>query len=124
MDKVFIEGLELPCRVGHIAAERRLPQSLRVDIELYYSNLHISGHSDRLEDTIDYSISRNLIAAVQEREFNLIETVAETLAQTALSFEGVEGIKVTLRKRAPIESVHFVGVEIERFRKSPEDPKT
>ena len=48
MDILFIEGLELPCRVGCTAVERQTPQSLRVDVEMYCSTLQQAGQNDDL----------------------------------------------------------------------------
>ena len=33
LDVIFLEGLEVPCRVGCTAEERRVPQSLRVEVK-------------------------------------------------------------------------------------------
>lgn len=116
MDKIFLEGLELACRVGYTEDERKLPQSLRVDIVLMCEDLSRAGKSDCLEDTVDYAIARALIASVQNCEFKLIERVADVLASCALSYAPVKSVTVTIRKRAPVESLAFAGVEITRTR--------
>lgn len=116
MDVVFLEGLEIPCRVGCTEKEREYAQSLRVDIRFQSSKIQLAGKTDDLSLSIDYTIARELIAAVAHREFKLIETVAETLAQTALLNPNVEAVWVDVRKRAPVESLAFSGVSIERRR--------
>ena len=39
MDMLFLEGLEVPCRVGCTDPERATPQSLRVSVKLYCASL-------------------------------------------------------------------------------------
>ena len=39
MDMLFLEGLEVPCRVGCTDPERATPQSLRVEVKLYCPSL-------------------------------------------------------------------------------------
>ncbi|MBI2569105.1 MAG: dihydroneopterin aldolase [Candidatus Schekmanbacteria bacterium] len=116
MDFVFLEGLEIPCRVGCTDREREMPQSLRLNIRLGTSGVARAAATDDVSDTVDYGVARRLIAAVQGRAFRLIETVAEVLAETALGFEHVEVVQLKVWKRAPVESLKYSGVEIERRR--------
>lgn len=119
MDKIFLQGLEVPCRVGCTDRERELPQSLRVDVTLACPTFASAYQSDALEDTVDYGIARDLVACVQGRAFRLIETVAETLAQRALEHPYVAEVTIRISKRAPVESLAFSGVEITRVRGKP-----
>lgn len=116
MDMLFLEGLEVPCRVGCTAPERVLPQSLRVDVHLYCSSLERAGRSDQLAETVDYRVAAEMVAAVQGREYLLIERVAEELAQVALQSPQVERVQVTVRKRPPLQGIEMVGVQITRAR--------
>ena len=76
-DMLFLEGLEVPCRVGCTDPERATPQSLRVDMRLYCASLRDAAIADDLERTVDYRLAGELIDAVQGREYLLIERVAE-----------------------------------------------
>lgn len=116
MDYVFLEGLEVPCRVGCTERERQIPQSLRVDLKLGCSNFARAAETDDVNDTIDYALARQLIASVQARDYKLIETVAEVLARTALSYEHVDSVHLKLWKRAPVEGLTYSGVEITRHK--------
>ncbi len=115
-DLLFLEGLEVPCRVGCTPEERRLPQSLRVDVKLYCTSLKEAGRLDSLAATVDYRIAFDLIAAVQNQEFLLIERVAEVLAACALTVPVVDEVEVTIRKRPPVQGLEIVGVQIVRGR--------
>ena len=116
MDVLFIEGLEVPCRVGCTEIERVTPQSLRVDVRMYCENLQRAGQNDDLNDTVDYRIATDMIAAVQQHDYLLIERVAEVLAGVALSHPQVNRVQITVRKRPPVQGLEIAGVQIERGR--------
>ncbi len=116
MDALFLEGLEVPCRVGCTDPERATPQSLRVAVKLYCSSLRDAALADDLERTVDYRLAGELIDAVQGREFLLIERVAETLAEVALKNPLIERVTVNVRKRPPVQGLEWAGVEITRGR--------
>ena len=116
MDMLFLEGLEVPCRVGCTDPERATPQSLRVSIQLHCPSLRDAALADDLERTVDYRLAGELIDAVQGREFLLIERVAETLAEVALKNPLIERVTVTVRTRPPVQGLEWAGVEITRER--------
>ena len=116
MDLLFLEGLEVPCRVGCSDPERATPQSLRVGVKLYCPSLRDAALADDLERTVDYRLAGELIDAVQGREFLLIERVAETLAETALRNPLIDRVTVSVMKRPPVQGLEWAGVEITRGR--------
>ena len=116
MDMLFLEGLEVPCRVGCTDPERATPQSLRVEVRLYCPSLREAGVADDLEKTVDYRLAGDLINAVQGREFLLIERVAEVLAEVALRNPLVDHVEITVKKRPPVQGVEWAGVRIARDR--------
>ena len=116
MDWVFLEGLEVPCQVGCTDDEQEVPQSLKVDIRMGCGSLAEASRRDDIQATLDYRIARRLIQVAQVRRFRLIEAVAESLAQEALTLPQVEEVEVTVRKRAPIPSLGMAGVTIRRRR--------
>jgi len=116
MDMLFLEGLEVPCRVGCTDPERATPQSLRVDMQLYCGSLRDAAIADDLERTVDYRLAGDLIDAVQGREYLLIERVAEELAQVALKNPLVDRVTVSVKKRPPVQGLEWAGVRITRGR--------
>ena len=116
MDSLILEGLEVPCRVGCTDPERATPQSLRVEIELFCPSLREAGVADDLEKTVDYRLAHDLIDAVQDREFLLIERVAEVMAEVALRNPLVDHVRVSVRKRPPVQGLEWAGVRITRRR--------
>jgi dihydroneopterin aldolase len=115
-DLLFLEGLEVPCRVGCTDPERATPQSLRVDMQLHCGSLRDAAIADDLERTVDYRLAGDLIDAVQGREYLLIERVAEELAQVALKNPLVERVTVSVKKRPPVQGLEWAGVRITRGR--------
>ena len=115
-DLLFLEGLEVPCRVGCTDPERATPQSLRVDMRLYCASLRDAAIADDLERTVDYRLAGDLIDAVQGREYLLIERIAEELAQVALKNPLVERVTVSVKKRPPVQGLEWAGVQITRGR--------
>lgn len=116
MDMIFLEGLEVPCRVGCTAPERLTPQSLRVDVEMYCPALRQAGERDDLSASVDYRVAGEMIDAVQGHEYLLIERVAEVLAQVALRHPQVDHVQVRVRKRPPVQGLEMAGVQITRSR--------
>src|SRR5258706_7638402 len=82
--RVFIDRLELIGRVGVYAHEQRYEQRVAVSLDLSVSDDY-DGHSDRLEQVYDYD---RAIRAVKDTlysgHFNLIETLAEQIAEACL----------------------------------------
>jgi dihydroneopterin aldolase len=115
-DELFLEGLEVACRVGCTAPERAQPQSLRVDVRMFCSSIAQAAADDDLALSVDYRVAAEMIDAVQGREFLLIERVAETLAQVALAQPQVDRVEISLKKRPPVQSLEWAGVRITRSR--------
>ena len=116
MDELFLEGLEVPCRVGCTDPERATPQSLRVGVRLFCPTLRDAAIADDLEKTVDYRLAGELIDAVQGREFLLIERVAEDLAAVVLKNPLVDHVIISVRKRPPVQGLEWAGVQITRGR--------
>ncbi len=102
VDRVFLEGLILPARIGVTAAERAAPQDLEADIALE-ADLSKAGASDKLEDTLNYAmIRREALRVAGSRTWSLLEALAEGIASALLEeFPRAEGVAVTLRKPRP-----------------------
>jgi len=116
MDKVFIEGLEIEALIGIYDWERRIRQPLRLDLEMAFDNRQ-PARTDKIADTLDYkSISKRLIAYVENSNFGLVETLAEHCAQLVLDEFGVTWLRLKLSKPGAVRGAQAVGVIIERTR--------
>ena len=118
-DRVILTGLQFSATHGVHAYEKTTPQRFEVDVELELDAAP-AGRSDDLAQTVDYGALAKLVAAVVEGpSVDLIETLAERIAATALQrFARVEAVSVRVRKpgvrlAAPLD---HASVEIRRTR--------
>lgn len=116
MDKIFLSSLTVECIVGIWEWERRVKQTVIVDLEMA-ADIRKAAASDRIEDTIDYKrVSKRLQAFIGESQFHLVETLTERIAQLVVTEFGVSWVKVRLNKQGALRGARDVGIEIERRR--------
>jgi dihydroneopterin aldolase len=114
MDTVFISGLRVDTIIGVYPWERRVRQTLVLDLELAGDNRRAAA-SDRIEDALDYAAIGNRVHAyIEESEFQLVETVAERVAELILAEFGVSWLRLRLAKPGALPAAREVGVVIER----------
>jgi 7,8-dihydroneopterin aldolase/epimerase/oxygenase len=114
MDKIFLRSLTIECIVGIWEWERRVKQTVIIDLEMA-TDIRRAAASDRIEDTIDYKrVAKRLLAFVGESQFNLVESLAENIARVVVTEFGVAWVKVRLNKQGAIRGARDVGIEIER----------
>ncbi len=102
-DRLSVTGIEVFAHHGVLDAERRRGQRFLVDLALGVDTCPAAA-SDDLADTVDYgSLVERISAAVAADPVDLIETVAQRVAEICLLDDRVEWTEVTLRKPdAPI----------------------
>ena len=114
MDHVFIEGLEIEALIGIYDWERRIRQPLVFDIEMAFDN-RIPAATDAIADTLNYkAISNRVVEYVSQSSFELVETLAERVAQIILTEFGVQRVRLKLSKPGAVRGARAVGVTIER----------
>lgn len=118
-DTVRLTGVTAEGFHGVLDFEKSQGQPFRVDAVLSLE-LQAAGRSDSLEDTVSYAGVAELIEdSVTGRPFELIEGLAESIAQRILLFDArIEGVEITVHKpQAPLEqSFTDVSVTVERSR--------
>ena len=123
-DKIFIRDMAFTANHGAFDHEQDYPQRFMVDFEgeMY---LALPAESDEVRDTVRYDeIATTIGEVVTGPRYNLIETLAEAIAQAVLdNYAGLETVHVRVRK--PQASVPVVcaevGVEIFRRRTGRKD---
>lgn len=117
VDRLHLEGLQFFGHHGDVEAERTLGGRVDVDVELT-CDLSLAGHTDRLADTIDYVRCYDAVRQVVEtHQHNLLETVAQQIADRLLQDQRVEGVRVRVAKQPPLPgSFRRFAVDIERRR--------
>jgi dihydroneopterin aldolase len=117
MDTVFIEDLRIETVIGIYDWERKIRQTVALDLELAFDNRKPAA-SDRIEDTLDYkTVAKRLIAFVESSHFELVETLAERCAEIVLNEFGVRWLRLKLAKPGAVSGSKSVGVVIERGEK-------
>ncbi|HEV2212597.1 MAG TPA: dihydroneopterin aldolase [Gammaproteobacteria bacterium] len=114
MDIVFIRELKVDTVVGIYDWERRIRQSVVLDIEMG-SEIARAAKTDHIEDALDYkAVAKRVAGYVRESEFQLVETMAEKVAELVMQEFKVPWIKITLNKPGAVSGSRSVGVTIER----------
>ena len=115
-DRIFLRGLTAECIIGFIDWERRVKQTVVVDLELPVDCRH-AAITDEVADTVDYKkVAKRILAFIEASECKLVETLAQRLAMLILEEFGLEWIRLSINKPGAIRNSRDVGVSIERSR--------
>ena len=115
-DRIFLHGLTADCIIGFIDWERRVRQTVVVDLEMPVDCRH-AALTDEVADTLDYKkVAKRALEFIGASEFKLVETLAHRLALLVLEEFGVEWVRISLNKPGAIRNSRDVGVVIERTR--------
>ena len=116
MDKIIIHEAYFLCKIGITEEERRAEQELLIDVELF-SDIKKASKTDDIKDTINYSdVYDSLKEIAGKKEFNLIEAIAEEIADKILNEFPVGKVFVRIKKPSALhkKNVKYAAVEITR----------
>ena len=114
MDIVYLRDLRIPTVIGVFEWERRVRQTVALDLDMA-ADIARAARSDDLVDALDYkAVAKRLIAFVGESRFQLVETLAERVAQLVLTEFDVAWVRVRINKTGAVRGARDVGVIIER----------
>jgi len=100
-DVIELTGIRALGTIGVLAEERERAQPFEVDLSIEV-DLRAAGRTDALEDTIDYARPVAIVTAVIERGgYQLLERVAQRIADDILQIDGVKVVDVVVRKLRP-----------------------
>lgn len=114
MDKMIIENLKIFCHHGVYDAEKENGQNFYVSLTAYFDT-SIPGTSDNIDESVNYAdLCHKIDWFMKDNRFNLIEAVAEKLAEyILLNFTKIKRIILKISKpEAPI-GLPFGNVSIE-----------
>jgi dihydroneopterin aldolase len=119
-DSITLTGLRITAHHGVFDFERRDGQEFVIDVTVWL-DFRAAASGDDLARTIHYGeLAVEIAEAVRRDPVDLIETLAERIADVALAHEAAERVRVTVHKpQAPIE-IPFadVAVQIERVQRA------
>jgi dihydroneopterin aldolase len=115
-DRIFLHGLEIECIIGFIEWERRIRQTVVLDVEMPVDCAR-AARSDDVVDTLDYKrVAKRLIGFVSESEFKLVESLAHKAALLILGEFNVDWVRLSVNKPGAIRHSKDVGVAVLRTR--------
>ena len=114
MDKIFLDELKVDTIIGIWEWERRIRQTVVIDIEMS-ADIAKAAATDDVADTLNYkSVAKRVQSFVAESSFQLVETLAERIAAIIRDEFAVAWVKVRVNKPGAIRGSKAVGVMIER----------
>ena len=114
MDIVFISELRVETIIGIYDWERTQKQVVTIDIEMA-ADIATPANSDNIDDALNYkSISKRVEQFTSDSSFQLVETLAEKLAELVRTEFNVPWVRLTLHKPGALSNSKDVGIRIER----------
>ena len=114
MDIIFLRELKIDTLIGVYEWEKRVPQTLQIDLEIALPN-SLACQTDNIDDALNYAdIVRRIQSELASRHFSLLEALAEHIAQILLNEFKAPWAKISVAKLQAILGSKMVGICIER----------
>ncbi|MFQ3362102.1 MAG: dihydroneopterin aldolase [Woeseiaceae bacterium] len=118
MDAIFLNEMRVETIVGIWDWERKTKQIVSIDLEMG-ADIKKAALTDNIEDTLNYKgVSKRIRKFVEDSDFQLVETMAEKIAEIILVEFNVPWVKVRVNKPGAIRGSKDVGVFITRTQES------
>jgi dihydroneopterin aldolase len=115
-DTIFLHDLKVQTVVGIWDWERKIRQTVSIDLEIG-ADVRRAAASDDIDATLNYKLlAKRIQQFVQDSQFRLVETLAERIAEIALTEFEIPWIEVRVNKPGAIRGARDVGVRIRRSR--------
>jgi len=114
MDIIYLHGIAVNCAIGVDAWEKQLTRRLVLDIDMRV-DVQQAAARDSFDEALNYSeVFARIKKMTRESSYNLIESMAEGIAQMLLGEFELPWVRVRVRKPGALGGVSDVGVVIER----------
>jgi len=115
---IVVDDLRLDVFIGVHEHERQARQQVSITLHMFVRDAAATARSDDLADHVSYAdvIARLKERASSRRHTQLVETLAEEVADLALVDGRVESVVIDVRKTQIIPEAKGVGVIIRRQR--------
>ena len=95
--------------MGSLTGKKRIKQEISLSYEIDHDNLSASKE-DKIEATTDYkTITKKIIAFIEDNKFELVETFAEKIAEMVITDFDVNWIKLRVSKPGALRFSKDVG---------------
>jgi len=113
-DTIFLHELKVETIIGIWDWERKIRQTVSIDLEMG-ADIRRAAKTDSIDDTLNYkAVAKRVQQFVADSEFQLVETMAEKIAETVLQEFEIPWIQVRVSKPGAIRGAKDVGVLIHR----------
>jgi 7,8-dihydroneopterin aldolase/epimerase/oxygenase len=114
MDKLILQDCRFLCKIGVSDNERAMEKNIFMDVEMFY-DVGKAARSDDIIDTVNYArVHEVLKEVVREKEYRLIETLAERIASRLLQDFLLKRVKVRVKKQLAHRNIKYAVMEIDR----------
>lgn len=115
-DIIYLHDLKIETVIGVFDWERQIRQTISIDLDMA-TDIRKAAASDALADTLNYkAVAKRLISFVGDSDFQLVETLAERVAEIVINEFNVDWLKLRINKKGAVRGANDVGVLIERGR--------
>jgi len=116
-DRIRIEELKLRTIIGITDEERHDRQDVVLNLTLFVDTRKAGRTDDIADSPVNYrTLTKRVIAYVEGNRFNLVESLAESVASICLEDTGASRVEVAVDKPGALRFAGSVGVTIERGR--------
>ena len=117
MDIVYLRELRVETVIGIYEWERRIRQPVIIDLEMA-ADVRRAASTDNIDDTLNYkAVAKRVIAFAEGSQFQLVETLAERVAEIVMNEFHVPWLRLEVNKKGAVRGARDVGVIIERGRR-------
>ncbi|KPK74000.1 MAG: dihydroneopterin aldolase [Acidithiobacillales bacterium SM23_46] len=118
MDIIYLHDLKIECVIGIWDWERKIKQRVIIDLDMGF-DIRRAAQTDAIDDTLNYkAVAKRLQQFVGDSRFQLVETMAERVAEILLAEFKLAWVRVRINKRGAVRGAGDVGVMIERGKDS------
>lgn len=112
---VFVNRLALQARIGIHPHERNGPQTIWVSVDAAVAEQELMADA-AIEDVVCYEgISKTITAIVEGGHIDLVETLADEIADRLMRDKRIMQLHVKVEKPEAIAAAESVGIAIERL---------
>lgn len=114
LDTVLIEAYEVAASIGVFDWEKEIKQNLFFDLKLF-GDFTKACQSDDIHHAVNYAeVCSEIDAIIAIQHYELLEFLAEKIAQHLLNQFPVHSLELTIRKPGAVPRAANVGIHIKR----------
>ena len=111
--RIFLRNYDMSVRIGVLDTEKKGPQRLRVNVDLFISLALTTPLDDELSEVVDYSFIKDALDSLALRgHINLQETFCDEIAHLLLAHPDVRAVRVSTEKPDIYDNAESIGVEV------------